>query len=89
MPYYRGEQMDSTEKQENELKRVMQKITEYSQRAALRREAYMNSNFADMPVWDRMMVEMVIDTHNQMDALRQEVAELKEIFTPAPETFKE
>ncbi|HUS81855.1 MAG TPA: hypothetical protein VM013_01190 [Dehalococcoidia bacterium] len=81
--------IDAAETMTRELTDVMSRISEYSKRASARREAYSNSNFADMPAWDRMLIEMVIDTHARMDALRAELAELRDLFTPAPENFEE
>jgi len=74
---------------QDELTAVMAKITEYSTRARKRDEAYLNSNFADMPMWDRMMVEMVIDTTQRMSALEKDMEELKALFAPAPELLED
>lgn len=81
--------VDIAKQQTDELNAVMARISEYAKRAQSRREAYANSNFADMPAWDRMLIEMIIDTHKQMDVLKAELADFREMFTPAPDMFVE
>jgi hypothetical protein len=76
---------DTYENMEAELTAIAKDISRFQQKAIKRQEAYANSQFADMPMWDRMVIEMVIENQARMTALEQRVTDLAEVFAPAPE----
>ena len=77
--------MDQYKVDEAELIAVTKDISKYMTRAASRAEAYANSQFADMPPWDRIVIEMIIDDRKERAELRAKVEELEAVFAPAPE----
>ena len=44
---------------------------------------------ADMPHWDRVLVEYVMALESKVDDLQAEMEEIKSFIVPAPETVQE
>ena len=81
--------IDKAEVMQKELDTFWQKFGKFNKMALERKEQWSNSSMADMPHWDRVLVEYVMALESKVDDLQAEMEEIKSFIVPAPETVQE
>ena len=81
--------IDKAEVMQQELDTFWQKFGKFNKMALERKEQWSNSSMADMPHWDRVLVEYVMALESKVDDLQAEMEEIKSFIVPAPETVQE
>ena len=81
--------IDKAEVMQQELDTFWKKFGKFNKIALERKEQWSNSSMADMPHWDRVLVEYVMALESKVDDLQSEMEEIKSFIVPAPETVQE
>jgi hypothetical protein len=75
--------------EDRELAGIAKRIGVLGEKARRRQESYLNSPIADMPFWDRIIIEYLLEYEARMDEIQAEVREVMDLIKPAPETVEE
>ena len=81
--------IDKAEVMQQELDTFWQTFGKFNKMALERKEQWSNSSMADMPHWDRVLVEYVMALESKVDDLQAEMEEIKSFIVPAPGTVQE
>lgn len=71
--------------EDKKLAAIAQRLGIWGVKARRRQESYLNSPIADMPFWDRVMIEGMMELEERMDKIEKDNASITEILQPASE----